>query len=67
MKTSVIEVFGLLSALSVDVVLLKSDPYDVLGAIELSRATLRKMHQNLFWAWRITSSPFRRRLVSFSR
>ena len=31
-------------------VLMKSDLYDVLGAIELSRATLRKMHQNLFWA-----------------
>ncbi|MFZ5619760.1 MAG: heavy metal translocating P-type ATPase [Pseudomonadota bacterium] len=35
---------------SADVVLMKSDPYDVLRAIELSRATLRKMHQNLFWA-----------------
>lgn len=35
---------------SADVVLMKSDPYDVLGAIELSRATLRKMHQNLIWA-----------------
>lgn len=35
---------------SADVVLMKSDPYDVLAAIELSRATLRKMHQNLFWA-----------------
>jgi Cu2+-exporting ATPase len=35
---------------SADVVLMKSDPYDVVGAVELSRATLRKMHQNLFWA-----------------
>ena len=35
---------------SADVVLMKSDPYDVVGAIELSRATLRKMHQNLIWA-----------------
>jgi Cu2+-exporting ATPase len=35
---------------SADVVLMKSDPHDVLGAIVLSRATLRKMHQNLFWA-----------------
>jgi Cu2+-exporting ATPase len=35
---------------SADVVLMKSDPYDVVGAIELSRATLRKMHQNLWWA-----------------
>lgn len=35
---------------SADVVLMRSDPYDVVGAIELSRATLRKMRQNLFWA-----------------
>ena len=33
-----------------DVVLMKSDPFDVIGAIILSRATLRKMHQNLWWA-----------------
>ncbi len=31
-------------------VLMKSDPYDIVGAIELSRATVRKMHQNLWWA-----------------
>ena len=35
---------------STDVVLMKSDPLDVVGAIALSRATLRKMHQNLVWA-----------------
>jgi Cu2+-exporting ATPase len=35
---------------SADVVLMKSDPYDIVGAITLSRATLRKMHQNLWWA-----------------
>ena len=35
---------------SAQVVLMKSDPYDIVGAIELSRATLRKMHQNLGWA-----------------
>jgi len=35
---------------SADVVLMKSDPFDVVGAVELSRATLRKMHQNLWWA-----------------
>jgi Cu2+-exporting ATPase len=35
---------------SAQVVLMKSDPYDIVGAIELSRATLRKMHQNLWWA-----------------
>ncbi|MCE7988530.1 MAG: Cu(2+)-exporting ATPase [Caldilinea sp. CFX5] len=33
-----------------DVVLMKSDPFDVIGVIGLSRATLRKMHQNLWWA-----------------
>jgi Cu2+-exporting ATPase len=35
---------------SADVVLMKSDPFDVVGAIVLSRATLTKMHQNLWWA-----------------
>ncbi|RZI40045.1 copper-translocating P-type ATPase [Herbaspirillum sp. HC18] len=35
---------------SAQVVLMKSDPYDVVGAIALSRATLHKMHQNLWWA-----------------
>ena len=33
-----------------DVVLMKSDPFDVIGAIALSRATVRKMRQNLVWA-----------------
>jgi Cu2+-exporting ATPase len=33
-----------------DVVLMRSDPFDVLGAIALSRATVRKMRQNLAWA-----------------
>ncbi len=35
---------------SADVVLMRSDPFDVVKAIRLSRATLRKMHQNLWWA-----------------
>jgi P-type Cu2+ transporter len=35
---------------SADVVLTKSDPLDVVHAIEMSRAALRKMRQNLFWA-----------------
>lgn len=35
---------------SAAVVLMKSDPFDVVGALELSRATLRKMRQNLGWA-----------------
>jgi Cu2+-exporting ATPase len=33
-----------------DVVLMKSDPFDVVEAVELSRATLNKMRQNLAWA-----------------
>ena len=33
-----------------DVVLMRSDPADVLRAIFLSRATVTKMRQNLFWA-----------------
>ena len=32
------------------VVLMRSDPLDIAGAIELSRATLTKMKQNLGWA-----------------
>ena len=34
----------------VGIVLVRSDPRDVVGAIELSRATYRKMLQNLAWA-----------------
>ena len=33
-----------------DIVLMRSDPYDIVVAIRLSRATIRKMKQNLFWA-----------------
>lgn len=33
-----------------DIVLMKSDPSDILSAIILSKATVRKMKQNLFWA-----------------
>lgn len=35
---------------SADVVLMHSDPADVATAIELSRATMRNIRQNLFWA-----------------
>ena len=35
---------------SADVVLMRSDPVDVARAMELSRATLRNIRQNLFWA-----------------
>ena len=34
-----------------DVVLMKSRPSDVPAAIRLSRATLKNIHQNLFWAF----------------
>ena len=33
-----------------NVVLMRSDPYDIVNAIRLSRATVRKMKQNLAWA-----------------
>jgi Cu2+-exporting ATPase len=32
------------------VVLMRSDPLDIVRAVELSKATVRKMKQNLFWA-----------------
>ena len=35
---------------SAGIVLVRSDPRDVVGAIEISRATYRKMIQNLVWA-----------------
>ena len=35
---------------SADIVLMRSDPYDVVRAITIARGTLRKMHQNLAWA-----------------
>ena len=33
-----------------NIVLMKSDPLDIVVAIKLSKATVRKMKQNLFWA-----------------
>ncbi|TSC76481.1 MAG: copper-translocating P-type ATPase [Parcubacteria group bacterium Gr01-1014_31] len=33
-----------------NIVLMKSDPYDLVAAIRLSKATVTKMKQNLFWA-----------------
>ena len=38
---------------SAGIVLVRSDPRDVVGAIELSRATYRKMIQNLVWGNRL--------------
>ncbi|MDR3038605.1 MAG: heavy metal translocating P-type ATPase, partial [Candidatus Adiutrix sp.] len=34
-----------------DIVLMKSDPLDVAAAIQLSRAVMRNIRQNLFWAF----------------
>lgn len=51
---------------SADIVLMKSDPFDVVGAIELSRATLRKMHQNLWWAVAYNLIAFRWPQVSYT-
>ena len=36
---------------SADIVLMKNDLLDVAGAIELSRATIRNIKENLFWAF----------------
>jgi len=36
---------------SADFVLMKSDPWDIVSAIRLSRATLRNIKENLFWAF----------------
>jgi len=36
---------------SADIVLMKSDLTDVAGAIQLSKATIRNIKQNLFWAF----------------
>lgn len=33
-----------------DIVLMRSDPHDIVIAMRLSKATVRKMKQNLFWA-----------------
>ena len=33
-----------------NIVLMKSDPYDIVAAMRLSKATVVKMKQNLFWA-----------------
>ncbi len=42
---------------SAGIVLVRSDPRDVVGAIELSRATYRKMIQNLVWATAYNLTP----------
>lgn len=36
---------------SADVVLMRSDLFDVVRAVELSKATIRNIRQNLFWAF----------------
>jgi len=44
---------------SADVVLVRSDPRDVFAIVALSRATYRKIVQNLLWATATTLSRFR--------
>ena len=36
---------------SADVVLMRSDPMDIVGGVELSRAVMRNIKMNLFWAF----------------
>jgi cation transport ATPase len=36
---------------SADIVLMKNDPLDAVAAVELSKATIRNIRQNLFWAF----------------
>lgn len=50
-----------------DVVLMKSRLSDVPAAVRLSRATLRNIHENLFWAFSITLSVSRWQPVYGSR
>jgi Cu+-exporting ATPase len=38
-----------------DIILIKSDPMDVVTAVEAGRATMRKVRQNLFWAFAYNS------------
>jgi len=51
---------------SAGIVLVRSDPRDVVAAVEISRATYKKMIQNLVWAPLITWSPFQSREVFLS-
>ncbi len=39
-----------------DIVLIKDDPRDAVAAIQLSRQTMRKIRQNLFWAFGYNSA-----------
>ena len=53
---------------SADIVLMRSDLLDVTGAIELSKATIRNIKENLFWAffYNIIGNPHRRRMLVHS-
>ena len=53
---------------SADIVLMRSDLLDVAGAIELSKATIRNIKENLFWAffYNIIGMPHRRRMLVHS-
>lgn len=44
---------------SADIVLMKSDLMDAASAVSLSRAVMRNIKQNLFWAFSTMRSAFR--------
>ena len=49
-----------------DVVLVRSDPRDIPAIVELSRATYRKMLQNIWWAagYNIVAIPLAARVLA---
>jgi len=51
-----------------EIVLLKDDLRDVIKALELARATMNKIRQNLFWAmiYNLLGIPIAARLFSFA-
>ena len=51
---------------SADAVLMKSDLMDVPAMLKLSRATIRNIKENLFWAFAITLSEFHLRWEFFT-
>jgi len=53
---------------SADIVLVRDDPRDVVGAIELSRASYRKMVENLVWAtgYNVVAIPLAAGVLAFA-
>lgn len=48
---------------SADIVLMKNDLLDAVGAVKLSKAVIRNIKENLFWAFFTTVSESRLQLV----